>query len=780
MPENLTAVSLFAGVLVGGFDLALQRAGVTVVAAVEIDPAARGVLADRFPETTLFTDVRSVTADAIRAAGFVPEQGIITAGFPCQDLSVAGRRGGLGEGTRSGLFWEIVRLVAALRPAWIVIENVPGLLSATCPCPGTGQHDGCTEPHPILGGGCAGGCFPAHGGAMGLVLGVLADLGYGFAYRVLDAQFWGVPQRRRRVFIVGRAGADARGPVQVLLEPDSSGRNPAAGGATGQDVAGTLGSRVGGGRTTDLDGHGAYIVDSLTTSSVGGTGGPDVKAAQAGHLIASAITAREGKGPDSDATTTLLPISIQDGRRTDKTQNGSGISEPGGPAYTLDTTGAQAIAFDCAQITSADNRSNPRPGSPAPTLSSTGDPHIASPLTAGQSSAGVSRPGRRGEDGVNCVTHALTAEGHDASEDGTGRGTPLVPVSLAVAGEFSTGEDVAQTIRAAKGQPGTVAIPIALRGWSEGNPIEAGKPGDPAFTILTPGGGSSYPMVATPVDLRNATRHDGATGAGTPGTGVGQEGDPAGALATEARQAVALPAAVRRLTPLECERLQGFPPVLTWSDDMTRDEFAAALLAAGHVRVDIETGSVWVLRGPGGAACEPRWVEGSDVNGYLATTFRLAGMRRQIRLHRLIWIAARGTPPKGMAVCHRDDDKKNNRIDNLYLASPEQNSSDAAASGRYRTGENNPSSKLTIAERRQIADDYRQSGCLMRELAERYGITKQRVSQIVREDGWTATSDGRPQSDAARYRQLGNAVAVPVVEWIVRRTVAAHHMEETR
>lgn len=180
---DLTAVSLFAGV--GGFDLALERNGVKVVAAVEIDKNARQVLERRFPETQIFNDVTEVTSDQLRAAGFVPERGIITGGFPCQDLSVAGKRAGLAGG-RSGLFWEVVRLARELQPKWLILENVPGLLSSN------GGRD------------------------MGIVLGALGDLGYGFAYRVLDAQFFGVPQRRRRVFIVGCLGDSGRAPAEVL------------------------------------------------------------------------------------------------------------------------------------------------------------------------------------------------------------------------------------------------------------------------------------------------------------------------------------------------------------------------------------------------------------------------------------------------------------------------------------------------------------------------------------------------------------------------------------
>ncbi|TAK89369.1 MAG: DNA cytosine methyltransferase [Burkholderiaceae bacterium] len=125
-----TAASLFAGI--GGFDLAFSRAGWNVTAAVEIDEAARGVIHDQLPATRLFTDVCEVTADEIRATGFDPRNGVLCAGWPCQDLSLAGRREGLG-GARSGLFWQVVRLLADLRPRWFCLENVPGLLSAVCP-----------------------------------------------------------------------------------------------------------------------------------------------------------------------------------------------------------------------------------------------------------------------------------------------------------------------------------------------------------------------------------------------------------------------------------------------------------------------------------------------------------------------------------------------------------------------------------------------------------------------------------------------------------------------
>ena len=178
----MKAVSLFAGV--GGFDLALTRGGAEVVASVEIDKHARKVLEKRFPTTTHLEDVKSVTGEQLFELGF-DSDGIIVGGFPCQDLSVAGKRRGL-AGERSGLFFEVVRLLDETKAKWFILENVPGLLSSN------GGRD------------------------LGIVIGALAELGYGVAYRILDAQYFGVPQRRRRVFIVGCLGDDGRTPAKIL------------------------------------------------------------------------------------------------------------------------------------------------------------------------------------------------------------------------------------------------------------------------------------------------------------------------------------------------------------------------------------------------------------------------------------------------------------------------------------------------------------------------------------------------------------------------------------
>jgi DNA (cytosine-5)-methyltransferase 1 len=172
----------------------MERNGVKVVATVEIDKKCNEVLAKHFPTAKQFTDVQQVTGKDLLDAGFDPTRGIITGGFPCQDLSVAGKRAGL-AGERSGLFWEIARLVEETQTEWFILENVPGLLSSN------GGKD------------------------FGIVLGEMAKLGYRVGWRVLDAQYFGVPQRRRRVFIVGSRSGDAERIGKVLFERKGVRRN---------------------------------------------------------------------------------------------------------------------------------------------------------------------------------------------------------------------------------------------------------------------------------------------------------------------------------------------------------------------------------------------------------------------------------------------------------------------------------------------------------------------------------------------------------------------------
>jgi DNA (cytosine-5)-methyltransferase 1 len=195
----MTHGSLFAGI--EGFGEGFRRAGFRTLWQVEREPFCIAVLKTRFPNTERYYDVLKCGHDRIHKLRAVD---VLTAGFPCQDLSVAGKRAGL-AGARSGLFWEVVRILGELRPPWFVLENVPGLFSSN------------------------------DGRDFAVILESLDELGYGLAWRVLDSQFFGVAQRRRRVFIVGCLGKPC--PAEVLFESTGGGGDIAESGEERADLA---------------------------------------------------------------------------------------------------------------------------------------------------------------------------------------------------------------------------------------------------------------------------------------------------------------------------------------------------------------------------------------------------------------------------------------------------------------------------------------------------------------------------------------------------------------
>lgn len=414
-----TAVSLFAGI--GEFELAMSREGIQTVASVEIDKKASGVLANQFPQSRLFSDIKGVTGEQLFDSGFNSKRGIITGGFPCQDLSVAGRRAGL-AGERSGLFWEICRLLDETKSEWVVLENVPGLLSSN------GGRD------------------------MGVVLGALGQLGYGVAYRILDAQHFGVAQRRRRVFIVGHLGNDWRTPAKILdigegrrgyIEAGFKARkdtarpvdaSPHVGGLAGTELVGTLAAR-------DFKGvSNQYIAENKVI--------PFVKVVRSGARdedgnLPAEVWARQDVAPtlnlmDNTGEARATVVALQNtvlGRSDQAGPRGRGHSDDEGPMFTLDTTSPHGVVFH---------------------------PHR---------SDGARVQG----DTINTLTSYM----------GTG--------------------------------------------------------------------GLNTPMIAVPIqDAREGEKKQN-------GFGVGNDGDPAFTIDTVSYQAVGASSMVRRLTPVECERLQGFP-----------------------------------------------------------------------------------------------------------------------------------------------------------------------------------------------------------------------------
>ncbi|HEY0308931.1 MAG TPA: DNA (cytosine-5-)-methyltransferase [Acidobacteriaceae bacterium] len=419
---------------------------------------------------------------ALPAAGTMPNFGdftrigaddagaidLLAGGTPCQSFSVAGKRAGLDD-PRGNLTIEFARLADRLRPLWLVWENVPGVLSI----------DG--------------------GRTFGAFLGMLVQLGYGIAYRVLDAQYFGVPQRRRRVFVVGYLG-DWRASAAVLLERHSLSGYPPPRREARQGAAGGVEVGPAGGRLTD--------------------------------------------------TAPTIDAGCKDGFV--RNQLGAGV------------------------------------------LASTAD--ISHCLNAG----GM---GRQDFETETLIAHALSAGGFDASEDGTGRGTPIVPVAICTAHTQSNGSGFSDGIAHTLESGTTQAVAFNLRGRDGGAMPE---PAD-AASLRAASGGSSNSYVAFSAkdygadvsDVAPTLRgmgHDAShangggqvaiafTLHGSDGTvSAASSTDIAGSVRTRAPGSIENSSttiaqhgmAVRRFTPRECERLQGFP------DDYTLVEYRGKLAADG-------------------------------------------------------------------------------------------------------------------------------------------------------------------------------------------------------
>jgi DNA (cytosine-5)-methyltransferase 1 len=415
MNESSSAGSMIYGSVCSGIEavtVAWRPLGFRPAWFAEIDPFCSALLAHHYPDVPNLGDFSEIQA----STGAIE---ILVGGVPCQSFSIAGKRRGLDD-PRGNLAIEFCRLAGRLRPRWIVLENVPGLLSS-------------------------------HGGRdFGTILGALADVGYGCAWRVLDAQFFGVPQRRRRVFVVGHLG-DWRRAAAVLLEREGLCRNTPARRKARSETAGTLEARA----------------------STGGFD-PGAHGAASGHLIA--------------------------------TFGGNNTSGP----------------IDVA--------------------------------TACNAHGGSMRMDFETETFCVEVAHTLRGEGMDASEDGTGRGVPILPVGFSCKdGGTDALEDIAPTMRA-MGHRGSHPnaggqLAVAFRGFGQ----DGFAPSEIAPPVLASDGGSVGPPVV--FESRFVRNGRGGPGKVAPPlkaqSGGSGRGDGAPLLATRV--------AVRRLTARECERLQGLP-----------------------------------------------------------------------------------------------------------------------------------------------------------------------------------------------------------------------------
>ena len=296
--------------------------GWTPVAFSEIEPFPSAVLAHHYPavpnwgDMTRFKDWPDEPID------------LLVGGTPCQSFSVAGLRAGLAD-PRGNLMLTYGGIAGRYRPRWLVWENVPGVLSSN------GGRD------------------------FGTFLGMLGELGYGVAYRVLDAQYVrtrrfprAVPQRRRRVFVVGHLG-DWRHAAAVLFDRESLSGHPPPRREAGKGTAPTLAARTrgGGGLGTDFDCDGGLIASTGDVSHFLNAGGMGRIDYESETMVAHALRG-EGFDASEDGTgrgTPLVPVAIQEravSENPDAGPDGIGVRQDGA-AYTLEArTVPQAVAFD--------------------------------------------------------------------------------------------------------------------------------------------------------------------------------------------------------------------------------------------------------------------------------------------------------------------------------------------------------------------------------------------------------------------------------------------------
>lgn len=228
---------------------------------------------------------------------------LLVAGCPCQSFSIAGLRKGLAD-PRGNLTLSFLAVIERYRPAWMVYENVPGLLSDKT-------------------------------GAFSAFLGGLGQLGYGFAYRILDAQYFGVVQRRRRVFVIGHSGGQWQRAAAVLFERESlCGDNP-PGRETGERVAGTVGARTkgGGGLGTDFECDGGLIASTLQKHH----GNPQLDQTMVAHTLGTRnIDGRNERGDNSGNLIAAPLMSGSSHKAGHNARSGHGKDATLIPAYCAD------------------------------------------------------------------------------------------------------------------------------------------------------------------------------------------------------------------------------------------------------------------------------------------------------------------------------------------------------------------------------------------------------------------------------------------------------------
>lgn len=363
--QELTLGSLFDGI--GGFCYAAQLTGrITPIWAAEIEPSCIDITRYRFPEVMHVGSVTELKGDEIQPVD------IISFGSPCQDLSIAGQRKGL-KGNRSGLFMEAIRIIEEMRlatngkyPTFIIWENVPGAFSSADGADFRAVLEKVTKASIPM---------PASGrwATAGMVRGGEVDA----AWRVLDAQFWGVPQRRKRIYLVGDFGGQRAG--EILFKSESllgyhtkskGERAEVAGEST--DSLRAENSRTGG-EIIGLDfAHADSVVrtfkDKTPTllQNMGSAGGQIPCVMHERRTVAGFTYNQGGEGKglgfEEEKAPTIMTggrgavfmekksvIPLRDEVTRNKASNGLGVGEVGGPCPTLTTADVHSVFYEAYQ-----------------------------------------------------------------------------------------------------------------------------------------------------------------------------------------------------------------------------------------------------------------------------------------------------------------------------------------------------------------------------------------------------------------------------------------------
>ena len=314
-------ISLFSGIEAAS--VAWEALGWEPVAFSEIDPFPCAVLEHRYPDVPNLGDITQIDWKEVKDKYGAVD--LVVGGSPCQSFSIAGGREGLDGESR--LMYEYIRAVHDLRPAWFLWENVPGVFSTDA------------------------------GRAFGILLDEMEKLGYGLAWRVLDAQFFGVAQRRRRVFLVGHLG-DMRA-AAVLFDADSVSGNTKPSREKRQELAGAVEGRAGGSFALNrqIIPSGSTAQGPVETFECS----PTLDASTSVHGVMAfdptQVTSPVNRSTPEPEVCHTMPaqavpptICIQGAGETSLNSNGAGYSEDG-TCYTLNTLDRHAVF--CAANTTA-------------------------------------------------------------------------------------------------------------------------------------------------------------------------------------------------------------------------------------------------------------------------------------------------------------------------------------------------------------------------------------------------------------------------------------------